>query len=243
MPENTDSPNAKSPGIAASSPVEPFEIAKNLKGTVALVTGGGRGIGRGICRQLARAGANIVVNYLDDVEDAGETIRQCQTMGADAHAISADVSNRDAVNQMVHDAVAHFGRLDTVVSNAAYSDRELFLDCNLEGFQRTIDVTMWGPFHLLRAAARHMVDAGETGKPKNVIVISSPHAHMAIPGAMAYNMAKAANDQMAKTAAVELAQHDIRVNLIHPGWIDTPGERKFFAEETLRKEGAKLPAG
>jgi glucose 1-dehydrogenase len=99
---------------------------------------------------------------------------------------------------------------------------------------------MWGAFHFVRAAAAHMVEQGNGG---NVVVISSPHAHMAIPGSMAYNMAKAANDQMARTAACELAQHRIRVNIIHPGWTDTPGERKFFAEETLRREGAKLPWG
>jgi glucose 1-dehydrogenase len=66
---------------------------------------------------------------------------------------------------------------------------------------------------------------------------------MAMPGAMAYNMAKAANDQMARTAACELAQHRVRVNIIHPGWIDTPGERKFFSEQTLQTESAKLPWG
>ncbi len=74
-------------------------------------------------------------------------------------------------------------------------------------------------------------------------MISSPHAHLAIPGAMAYNMAKAAIDQMARTAAVELAHHRIRVNLVHPGWIDTPGERKFFSEQTLQEQGSLLPWG
>jgi glucose 1-dehydrogenase len=84
------------------------------------------------------------------------------------------------------------------------------------------------------------VDAGAGG---NIVVISSPHAHMAMPGAMAYNMAKAANDQMARTAAVELAQFGIRCNIIHPGWTDTPGERKFFSEKTLASKSAELPFG
>jgi glucose 1-dehydrogenase len=99
---------------------------------------------------------------------------------------------------------------------------------------------MWGAFHFLRSGCQKMVDAGQGG---NVVVISSPHAHMAMPGSMAYNMAKAANDQMARTAACELARDRIRVNIIHPGWTDTPGERKFFTEETLQREGAKLPFG
>ncbi len=99
---------------------------------------------------------------------------------------------------------------------------------------------MWGAFHLVRLGAQKLVDAGDGG---NIVVISSPHAHMPIPGAMAYNMAKAANDQMAKTAACELAQYGIRVNLIHPGWTDTPGERKFASEETLQSAGEMIPFG
>ena len=126
------------------------------------------------------------------------------------------------------------GGIDIVVSNAVYSDRHLFLDSDLNEFRKTIDVSMWGAFHFVRSACRQMVEQNQGG---NVVVISSPHAHMAIPGAMAYNMAKAANDQMARTAACELAQHRIRVNIIHPGWTDTPGERKFFSEETLKVEG------
>ena len=76
-----------------------------------------------------------------------------------------------------------------------------------------------------------------------MVCISSPHANKAIPGSMAYNMGKAAVDQMARTAAVELAQFRIRVNIIHPGWTDTPGERKFFAEEELMSRGSGLPWG
>ena len=76
-----------------------------------------------------------------------------------------------------------------------------------------------------------------------MVVIGSPHALHPIPGSMAYNMAKAAVDQMARTAATELCGHRIRVNIVHPGWIDTPGERKFFAEEKLQRLGSELPWG
>ena len=86
------------------------------------------------------------------------------------------------------------------------------------------------PFISCGRPLKQMVTQGAGG---NIVVISSPHAHMAIPGAMAYNMAKAANDQMARTAACELAQHRIRVNIIHPGWTDTPGERKFFSRRDV----------
>ncbi len=154
--------------------------------------------------------------------------------------IRADFGSESEVNDLVDQAIERMGGVDIAVSNAVYSDRHLFLDSDLNEFRKTIDVSMWGALYFVRAAAKQMVSQGQGG---NIVVISSPHAHMAIPGAMAYNMAKAANDQMARTAACELAQYRIRANIIHPGWTDTPGERKFFTEETLSSEAAKLPWG
>ncbi len=212
----------------------------NLKGQRALVTGASRGIGRGIAIELARAGADVVVNYRSHPEEADEVCQRLAEVGAKAFPLQADLGDQAAVEIAVDQAAELLGGLDIVVSNAAYSDRQLMLEADLDGFRRTIDVTMWGPFYLVRAAAMRMTAVGQGG---NIIVISSPHAQMAIPGAMAYNMAKAAIDQMARTAACELAHHRIRVNIIHPGWIDTPGERKFFSEETLKREGEKLPWG
>jgi glucose 1-dehydrogenase len=132
------------------------------------------------------------------------------------------------------------GSVDLYVSNAAYSDREVMIDADMQGFRRTVDVTMWGAFYGVRAAAQQMVKQGKGG---SIAVVSSPHAVLAIPTAMAYNMSKAAIDHMARTAAIELAPHRIRVNIIHPGWIDTPGERKYFTEEQLEQGGQKLPWG
>ncbi|MEO1615718.1 MAG: SDR family oxidoreductase [Planctomycetota bacterium] len=209
-----------------------------LSGKRAIVSGASLGIGRGIAIELARAGATIVVNYLSDESEADEVIAQCKSVGGDAIKYQADVSDQSQVDAMIASAVDQLGGLDIVVSNAAYSDRMLMLDADLDEFRRTVDVSMWGAFYLVRSGAKAMVAAGNGG---NIVVISSPHAHLAIPGAMAYNMAKAANDQMARTTACELAPHRIRCNIIHPGWTDTPGERKFFSEETLREESAKLP--
>jgi glucose 1-dehydrogenase len=144
------------------------------------------------------------------------------------------------VEGLVAKAVEQFGRLDVAVSNAAYSDRELFYEADMAGFRRTVDVTMWGAFYLLRAAARQMIQQGGGG---SIVMVSSPHAFIPAPRAMAYNMSKAALEHMSKTAAIELAEHRIRVNLIQPGWTDTPGERKFASEETLQRAGAKIPLG
>ena len=211
-----------------------------LKGQVALVTGAGRGIGRAAAIALAEAGADVVVNYRSSREQAEEVAQACRDAGAQAHLVQADVANQQAVQHLIAEAVEHFGKLDIAVANAAYSDRERFHEADMQGFERTIQVTMWGAFYLLRAAARQMIYQGHGG---SVVVVSSPHAYIPIPGSMAYNMAKGAVDQMAKTAACELAEHRIRVNMVHPGWIDTPGERKFFSEEELQTRGGALPWG
>ena len=115
-----------------------------------------------------------------------------------------------------------------------------FYEVDMEGFRRTIDVTMWGAFNVVRSVSKQMIARKKGG---NIVVVSSQHSFMPIANCMAYNMAKAGVDQMARTAALELIKHKIRVNLVHPGWTDTPGERKFKTEEELAAGGQELPWG
>ncbi len=211
-----------------------------LAGKNALVTGASRGIGRGCAIELAREGANVAINYRSHPDEAAEVAKAIEALGRKAIAIQADVSDQAAVEAMVAQTADAFGSLDLFVSNAAYSDRELMVDANMEGFHRTIDVTMWGAFYGVRAAAQRMIKQGHGG---SMAVISSPHAVLAIPTSMAYNMSKAAIDHMSRTAAIEFAPHRIRVNIVHPGWIDTPGERKFFSDEQIEEGGKQLPFG
>ncbi len=211
---------------------------KVLEGKVALVTGASLGIGRAIVLGLAEAGSEVAINYLTHPEAAEELAGQVRALGRRTSLFLVDVADQAGVEDMVTRVMAEFGRLDIFVSNAAYSDEALFFEADLAGFRRTIDVTMWGAFYGLRAAARQMVLQGQGG---NVVVISSIHAVQAFPTSMAYNMAKAALDQMARTAALELAPHRIRVNIVYPGWTDTPGERKYFSEKVLERAGAALP--
>lgn len=212
----------------------------HLAGRVAVVTGASLGIGRATALALGRAGAKVVVNYRSHDEQAQEVVQAIRDAGSQAIRFKGDVARQESVEELVATAVREFGRLDVAVSNAVYSDRERFYEADMAGFRRTVDVTMWGAFYLLRAAAQQMIRQGEGGA---AVLVSSPHAFIPAPRSMAYNMSKAAIEHMARTAAIELAEFKIRVNVIQPGWTDTPGERKFASEDTLRTAGAKIPLG
>ncbi len=204
------------------------------------MTGASQGIGRATAVALGKAGARVAVNYRSQGEKAEEVVQEIRDAGSEAIPIQADVADQSAVEEMIRATVAEFGKLDIAVSNAAYSAREPFHTADMEDFHRTIDVTMWGAFYLLRAAARQMIDQQAGGA---IAIVSSPHAFIPVPNSMAYNMSKAALDHMARTAAIELAAHKIRINVVQPGWTDTPGERKFASEETLERAAESIPAG
>ncbi|MBC8355816.1 MAG: SDR family oxidoreductase [Planctomycetes bacterium] len=212
----------------------------DLSGSVAVVTGASLGIGRAAAIALGRAGASIVVNYHSHEEQAEEVVTAVKIAGAQAFKHQADVSDLSAVEDMVSRTVKEFGKLDIAIANAAFSERELFCEADMERFHRTVDVTMWGTFYLLRAASQQMIKQGTGGA---IVLVSSPHAFVPVPRSMAYNISKAAIEQMSRTAAMELSEHRIRVNTLQPGWTDTPGERKFASEETLEAACKAIPFG
>jgi glucose 1-dehydrogenase len=212
----------------------------SFEGKNALVTGSSKGIGRAVALELARGGANVTINCSSSRTEAEEVVREIEKLGRRAIVVACDVSEQHGVEAMVQQTVDAFGSLDVFVSNAAYSDRKLMIDADMEGFRKTVDISMWGAFYGLRASSQQMVKQGTGGA---ITIVSSPHALVPFPTAMAYNMSKAAIDHMARTAAIELVKYGIRVNLFHPGWIDTPGERKFFTEEQLREGAKSLPLG
>lgn len=217
----------------SSSPVR-----EPLLSQVALVTGASRGIGRGIALRLAEAGADVVINYHSNAQEAEQVADGVRGLGRRALLVQCDVSDYQAVEGMVQRAVAEMGRLDIAVTNAYFSERGLFHEADLDKFRRTLDVSMWGAFYTLRAVASHLIAQGSGGA---MVVISSPHAIVPVPRSMAYNMSKAAIDHMARTAAIELAEHRVRVNIVHPGWIDTPGERKYYNDEEIVQAAKALP--
>ncbi|VAX37419.1 Enoyl-[acyl-carrier-protein] reductase [NADPH] [hydrothermal vent metagenome] len=211
-----------------------------FEGKSVLITGASRGIGAATALEMAREGANVAINYRSHPEEAENIASKIRALGREAILLQADVSDQSAVENMVTETAKKLGSLDHFVSNAAYSDRQPLLEIEMEGFRRTIDVTMWGAFYGLKAAAEQMNKQGNGG---SIVIVSSPHAVIPFPGSMAYNMAKAAIDHMARTAASELGEQNIRVNSVHPGWTDTPGERKFFTEEQIENESKKFTLG
>jgi glucose 1-dehydrogenase len=207
----------------------------DLTGKVAVITGSSRGIGRGCAIEMARAGADVTVNYFSHPDDAEETAALVRAEGQEALVVQGDVSDRDAVDHLVEATVKQFGHLDIAVCNSYYSKRQPFLEIDVDEMRRTHDVTFWGSFHMAQAAARQMAEQGSGG---SILFISSVHAFMPFKNAMPYNSAKAGVDHMARTIANDLTEHRIRVNVIQPGWIDTPGERQFATEEEIQ-EGAR----
>ena len=212
----------------------------SLSGKVALVTGASRGIGLGVALALAKAGADVCVNYRTSASAAAEVAAAIREMGRRAHLVQADVSDRGAVEQMVAGCAAGLGPIDILVANAVTSVRRNLLETREEDLRRAIDVGVVGVFHVLQVVARQMVERQAKGV---IIYISSPHARLPFKGAIDYNTAKAGGHMLALSAANELMWHGIRVNLIEPGWTDTPGERTWYPDEALYREGKKLPLG
>jgi NAD(P)-dependent dehydrogenase (short-subunit alcohol dehydrogenase family) len=191
-------------------------MVNELTGKVAIVTGGASGIGAGIVEKFLAEGARVVIA---DVErDRGEAL--AATLGADAAFRLTDVSDPDQVGALVAGAVATFGGLDVMVNNAGISSKmhRSFLDDDLADFQRVMAVNVLGVMAGTRDAARHMAGSGGG----SIINLSSIGGIQAGGGVMTYRASKAAVIQFTKSAAIELAYHDIRVNCIAPGSIPTP---------------------
>ena len=212
----------------------------DLQGKVALITGSSRGIGRGCAIEMATCGADIVINYRTHPDEAEEVAEIVRGLGRNAMTVGADIADRDAVETMVQQGIDRFGKIDLLVNNAAMSIRKPFLEIPVADVSRTIDVCMWGVFHCSQVAARHMAERGKGGK---ILIISSVHAFIPFARSVAYNTAKAGINHMGYTMATELTEHRINVNVIEPGWTDTPGERNFATEEELKEGGKKLPWG
>ena len=188
-----------------------------MKESVALVTGGGRGIGRAICLELARQGAAVAVNYAGSEQAARETAEACRALGAQAEIFQADVSDPAACEALVKAVKDRFGKLDILVNNAGVTRDGLLLTAREEDFDRVLDTNLRGVYFCMKAAAKVMVRQ----RYGRIVSMSSVVGLRGNPGQTNYAASKAGIIGLTKAAAKELASRGITVNAVAPGFIDT----------------------
>ena len=189
-----------------------------LAGKVALVTGGGSGIGRGCAIRFAEEGASVAVADLNRTGADG-TVGEIEKLGGRAVAIEADVTSKHDCERMVHEAVAALGKVDILVANAGIGRAAPFLDTAEEDWEAVIRTNLTGVFLSCQAAGRRMAEQGHGGR---IIAMASVAGERPAPGMAAYSASKAAVRMLTKVMALELAPHKITVNAIGPGVIETP---------------------
>ena len=189
-----------------------------LKGKVALVTGGGRGIGQFVARGLARAGAEIAIMQRSDPQEA---IDQITGDGNKAYWVKADVRDEKAVDAGIAEIVKRSGRIDILFNNAGICIHKDAFESTVEEFREVLDINLTGEFIVARSAARVMIEKGIKGSIINMASMSGSIVN--IPQWQAsYNASKAGIIHMTKSLAMEWVHHGIRVNSLSPGYIATP---------------------
>lgn len=188
-----------------------------MKGKTALVTGGSRGIGRAICLELARRGANIVLCYAGNEAAARETEAQCAALGVEVLTIQCSVADSAQVKQMMDAAVKQFGRIDILVNNAGITRDGLLLTMKDEDFDAVLDTNLRGTYLCMRHVARQMLRQ----KYGRVVSISSVVGIRGNGGQCNYAASKAGIIGLTKSMARELGNRNITVNAVAPGYIET----------------------
>lgn len=188
-----------------------------LTGKIAVVTGGSRGIGRAVCLELARHGANVVLCYAGNEAAAQETVTACEGLGVQALAVQCDVSDAEAVKTLMDTALKTFGRIDILVNNAGITRDGLLMTMKEADFDAVINANLRGTFLCLKAVARTMMKQ----RYGRIVNLSSVVGLRGNAGQINYAASKAGVIGMTKSMAKELASRGVTVNAVAPGFIDT----------------------
>jgi NAD(P)-dependent dehydrogenase (short-subunit alcohol dehydrogenase family) len=190
---------------------------KKLIGKWALVTGGSRGIGKAICLELAKEGANIVVNYIANNEAASSTVKEIKDLGVDAYSVCTDVSEREQVQNMV-DIIIKNNPIDILVNNAGIVEFQPFLKITPESWDRIYRTNLLGAFNVCQLVSREMVKMNKGGK---IVIISSINQDIPNLQQGVYSITKSGLKMLAMVMALELSSLKINVNLIASGAVPT----------------------
>jgi 3-oxoacyl-[acyl-carrier protein] reductase len=201
-----------------AGPTEQEKIMSDLKGKVAVVTGASKGIGAGIARSLAAAGAAVAVNYSSSREGAERVVADIKAKGGKAIAVQGDVAKAADVRHLFDETEKAFGRLDVLVNNAGIYRFQPLEDITEDEFHRLFNTNVLGTILATKEAVKHFGASGGS-----VINISSVASEDAVPTASVYSATKGAVDAVTRVLAAELGPRKIRVNAIAPGGVETEG--------------------
>jgi glucose 1-dehydrogenase len=213
----------------------------SLKNKVAIVTGGNSGIGKAIALGLARAGANIVIDYVTDEQATEDLEKQIVDLGDQAIGVDADVSKVADLERLIASAVDAFGRLDIMVNNAGIETRSSVLDTTENQYDKVMAINLKSAFFGTQLAAKQMIAQGGGGR---IINITSVHEDWPMPGNTPYCLSKGGMRMLTRTAGIELGPHGINVIGVGPGAVATPINTSTMNDpEKMATLDAAIPLG
>jgi glucose 1-dehydrogenase len=213
----------------------------NLKNKVAIVTGGNSGIGMAIVLELAKQGANVVIDYVAHPEATESLEKQVVALGDQAIGVDADVSKVADLQKLINAAVEKFGRVDIMVNNAGVETRTTILNTTEQQYEKVLAINLKSAFFGTQLAAQQMIKQGGGGR---IINITSVHEDWPMPGNIPYCLSKGGMRMLTRTAGVELAPHNILVVGVGPGAVATPINLSTMKDPALMKKlDAAIPLG
>ena len=233
---------SKQPGIEGEMDPEPiyddkdYKGSSKLQGKTALITGGDSGIGRAVAVAFAKEGANVAIAYLDEHEDAEETVKAVESYGVQCLKKATDISDVENCNQLVVDVISEFGQLNILVNNAGKQfPQKDFLAITPDQLMETFETNIFSMFYLTQAALPHLQ------KEDSIINTSSITAYRGSPGLIDYSATKGAITSFTRSLSQNLIESGIRVNSVAPGPIWTPLIPASFDAEKVGKHGGDTP--
>lgn len=211
---------------------------KSLKGKIALVTGGARGIGKAICLELARLGATVIVNYNGSEQKAHDVVKEIEDFGGSADSIKCNVSDYTACENMVKEIIEKYSKVDILVNNAGITKDNLILRMSEKDFDDVIATNLKGTFNTMKLLTKNFLKI-RSGK---IINISSVSGVLGNAGQANYSASKAGIIGLTKSIARELSSRNICVNAVAPGFVETD-MTQAMSEETLEAAKKSIPLG